>query len=321
MIRLKNELANVKTVAISGHIRPDGDCIGSCLGVWNYIQDNYPDIQADVYLEQIVPKFRFLKGADLVKTDCSEERNYDLFISLDASDRERLGEAVKYLDTAKRSVCVDHHITNPGFADENWIVADASSSSELAWEIMEEEKISKHTAEALYMGIAHDTGVFQYSNTSPKTMQIAGSLIAKGINFSQIVDNTFYKKTYIQNQILGRALVESILLLDGRIIVGRVRQKDMEFYGAIPADLDGIVSQLRVTDGVEVAIFLYETGNHQYKVSLRSNGPVDVSAVCAYFGGGGHVKAAGCTMYGTVYDVINNLTLHIEKQLEQLQDV
>ena len=321
MIRLKNELANVKTVAISGHIRPDGDCIGSCLGVWNYIQDNYPDIQADVYLEQIVPKFRFLKGADLVKTDCSEERNYDLFISLDASDRERLGEAVKYLDTAKRSVCVDHHITNPGFADENWIVADASSASELAWEIMEEEKISKHTAEALYMGIAHDTGVFQYSNTSLKTMQIAGSLIAKGINFSQIVDNTFYKKTYIQNQILGRALVESILLLDGRIIVGRVRQKDMEFYGAIPADLDGIVSQLRVTDGVEVAIFLYETGNHQYKVSLRSNGPVDVSAVCAYFGGGGHVKAAGCTMYGTVYDVINNLTLHIEKQLEQLQDV
>lgn len=321
MIRLKNELANVKTVAISGHIRPDGDCIGSCLGVWNYIQDNYPDIQADVYLEQVVSKFRFLKGADLVKTDCSEERNYDLFISLDASDRERLGEAVKYLDTAKRSVCVDHHITNPGFADENWIVADASSASELAWEIMEEEKISKHAAEALYVGIAHDTGVFQYSNTSPKTMQIAGSLIAKGINFSQIVDNTFYKKTYIQNQILGRALVESILLLDGRIIVGRVRQKDMEFYGAIPADLDGIVSQLRVTDGVEVAIFLYETGNHQYKVSLRSNGPVDVSAVCAYFGGGGHVKAAGCTMYGTVYDVINNLTLHIEKQLEQLQDI
>lgn len=91
MIRLKNELANVKTVAIGGHIRPDGDCIGSCLGVWNYIQDNYPDIQADVYLEQIVPKFRFLKGADLVKTDCSEERNYDLFISLDASDREPAG--------------------------------------------------------------------------------------------------------------------------------------------------------------------------------------------------------------------------------------
>ncbi len=321
MIRLKDELANVKTVAIAGHIRPDGDCVGSCLGVWNYLREQYPEIEADVYLEQVVPKFRFLNGADQVKTDCSAEKTYDLFLSLDASDKERLGAAVKYLDTAKHTVCIDHHITNGGFAEVNWIVADASSTSELVWKTMEEEKISKNTAEALYMGIAHDTGVFQYSNTSPETMQIAGSLIAKGIDFSRIVDDTFYKKTYVQNQILGRALVESILLLDGRVIAGRLREKDMEFYGATPADLDGIVSQLRVTEGVEVAIFLYETGNHEYKVSLRSNGPVDVSAVCAYFGGGGHVKAAGCTMHGTIYDVINNLTLHIEQQLNQTQDV
>ena len=321
MIRLKDELANVKTVAISGHIRPDGDCIGSCLAVWNYIQDNYPEIEADVYLEQIVPKFRFLNGADQVKTDCGNDRIYDLFISLDASDVERLGAAAKYLNTAKRTVCIDHHITNPGFAEANWVVADASSASELAWETMEEEKISKHTAEALYMGIAHDTGVFQYSCTSPRTMQIAGSLIAKGIDFSRIVDDTFYKKTYVQNQLLGRALVESILLLDGRVIVGRIRQKDLDFYGAAVSDLDGIVSQLRVTEGVEVAVFLYETGNHEYKVSLRSNGTADVSAICAYFGGGGHVKAAGCTMHGTIYDVINNLTLHIERQLNQTQDV
>ena len=321
MSRLKDELANVKTVAIAGHIRPDGDCVGSCLGVWNYLREQYPEIEADVYLEQIVPKFRFLNGADQVKTDCSAEKTYDLFLSLDASDKERLGAAVKYLDTAKHTVCIDHHITNGGFAEVNWIVADASSTSELVWKTMEEEKISKHTAEALYMGIAHDTGVFQYSNTSPETMRIAGSLIAKGIDFSRIVDDTFYKKTYVQNQILGRALVESILLLDGRVIAGRLREKDMEFYGATPADLDGIVSQLRVTEGVEVAIFLYETGNHEYKVSLRSNGPVDVSAVCAYFGGGGHVKAAGCTMHGTIYDVINNLTLHIEQQLNQTQDI
>lgn len=321
MIRLKDELANVKTVAIAGHIRPDGDCVGSCLGVWNYLREHYPEIEADVYLEQVVPKFRFLNGADQVKTDCSAEKTYDLFLSLDASDKERLGAAVKYLDTAKHTVCIDHHITNGGFAEVNWIVADASSTSELVWKTMEEEKISKHTAEALYMGIAHDTGVFQYSNTSPETMQIAGSLIAKGIDFSRIVDDTFNKKTYVQNQILGRALVESILLLDGRVIAGRLREKDMEFYGATPADLDGIVSQLQVTEGVEVAIFLYETGNHEYKVSLRSNGPVDVSAICAYFGGGGHVKAAGCTMHGTIYDVINNLTLYIEQQLNQTQDI
>lgn len=94
----------------------------------------------------------------------------------------------------------------------------------------------------------------------------------------------------------------------------------MEFYGVGPSDLDGIVSQLRVTAGVEVAIFLYETGTQEYKASLRSNGPVDVSAVCSYFGGGGHVKAAGCTMHGSIYDVVNNLTLHIEKQLQDHEE-
>lgn len=317
MIRLANELQNVKTVAISGHIRPDGDCTGSCLAVRNYILENYPAVQADVYLEMVNPKFLFLKGADEVITDDPQDKAYDLFISLDASDKERLGGARRIFDKATRTLCIDHHITNPGFAEVNEIHPEASSTCELVFELLEEEHISRETAEALYVGLISDTGVFQYSNTTEKTLRAAGKLISKGIPFTKIIEETFYQKTYVQNQVLGRALLESILLLDGRVIVGRIRQKDMEFYGVGPADLEGIVSQLRVTEGVEVAIFLYETGNQEYKVSLRSNGPVDVSAVCAYFGGGGHVKAAGCTMHGTLHDVINNLMLPIENQLQE----
>lgn len=317
MIRLANELQNVKTVAISGHIRPDGDCTGACLAVRNYILENYPAVQADVYLEMVNPKFLFLKGADEVITDNPQDKAYDLFISLDASDKERLGGARRIFDKATRTLCIDHHITNPGFAEVNEIHPEASSTCELVFELLEEERISRETAEALYVGLISDTGVFQYSNTTEKTLRAAGKLISKGIPFTKIIEETFYQKTYVQNQVLGRALLESILLLDGRVIVGRIRQKDMEFYGVSPADLEGIVSQLRVTEGVEVAIFLYETGNQEYKVSLRSNGPVDVSAVCAYFGGGGHVKAAGCTMHGTLHDVINNLMLPIENQLQE----
>lgn len=317
MIRLANELQNVKTVAISGHIRPDGDCTGACLAVRNYILENYPAVQADVYLEMVNPKFLFLKGADEVITDNPQDKAYDLFISLDASDKERLGGARRIFDKATRTLCIDHHITNPGFAEVNEIHPEASSTCELVFELLEEECISRETAEALYVGLISDTGVFQYSNTTEKTLRAAGKLISKGIPFTKIIEETFYQKTYVQNQVLGRALLESILLLDGRVIVGRIRQKDMEFYGVGPADLEGIVSQLRVTEGVEVAIFLYETGNQEYKVSLRSNGPVDVSAVCAYFGGGGHVKAAGCTMHGTLHDVINNLMLPIENQLQE----
>lgn len=315
MISLANELQNVKSIAIAGHVRPDGDCTGACLAVYHYIRENFPDTEAVVYLEMVNPNFRFLQGADEVKTDFSEERVYDLFLSLDASDKERLGGALKYFESAGRTLCVDHHITNSGFAEKNWVAADASSTSEMVWQMLEEEKVSRETAEAIYLGIVHDTGVFQYSNTTEKTMQIAGKLMSKGVRFSKIIDDTFYRKTYVQNQVLGRTLMESVLLLDGKIIVGRIRQKDMDFYGVGPKDLDGIVNQLRVTEGVEVAIFLYETGSQEYKVSLRSNGPVDVSEVCAYFGGGGHVKAAGCTMHGSLYDVVNNLSLHIEQQL------
>lgn len=317
MICLAEEMKGVRSVAISGHVRPDGDCVGACLAVYNYIREQYPDVEAQVYLDPIPEVFSFLKGADEICHSPSGETEYDLFIALDSGDRERLGNALACFGRAGRTICIDHHISNQGYAGKNYIVPEASSTSELVFGILEEEKISREVAEALYVGIVHDTGVFQYSCTSEATMQTAGKLMGKGIDFTRIVDDTFYKKTYVQNQILGRALLESILLLDGRCIVSRVLKRDMEFYGVEPKDLDGIVSQLRVTAGVEVAIFLYETDNQEYKASMRSNGPVDVSRIAGYFGGGGHKKAAGCIMHGSFYDVVNNLTLHIEKQLEE----
>ena len=165
--------------------------------------------------------------------------------------------------------------------------------------------------------MAHDTGVFKFSSTTPETLRIAAKLMEKGIDFTKIIDETFFQKSYVQNQILGRCLMESIMLLDGKCIIGCIRKRDMEFYGVEPKDLDGIVDQLRITKGVEVAVFLYEVKTQEFKVSMRSNGPVDVNVAASYFSGGGHVKAAGCTMQGSVYDVINNLTGHIEKQIKE----
>jgi phosphoesterase RecJ-like protein len=165
------------------------------------------------------------------------------------------------------------------------------------------------------MGIVHDTGVFQYSCTSPETMRIAAGLMEKGIPFNRIIDRTFYRKSYLQNQLMGRTLMESIQLFGGKLIIGYLKNRDMSFYGASSTDMDGIVSQLRNTEGVEVAIFMYENEPGIFKVSLRSCEKVDVSAIAQKFGGGGHVRAAGCTMQGSVYDVINNLTLYLERDL------
>ena len=114
---------------------------------------------------------------------------------------------------------------------------------------------------------------------------------------------------------MGRVLAESIMLLDGKCIVGYMKKRDMDFYGVDGKDLEGIVSQLRLTRGVEVAMFLYEVESQVFKVSLRSNGCVDVSKIAVYFGGGGHMRAAGCDLAGSMYDVINNVSEQIEKQL------
>lgn len=317
MSRLLELVQEADSIVILGHVRPDGDCVGSCLAVWNYLEEQYPEKKVQVCLEKPPVKFQYLKHFDSIIQEVQDGICYDLCICLDSGGRDRLGAFAVYLDTAKRSICLDHHITNTGYAQENVVRADASATCEVLCEFLEEERISRTVAECIYTGIIHDTNVFKNSNTSAHTMEIAGKMMEKGIDFGRIIDESFYRKTYLQNQIMGRAVLESVTFLDGRCIFSVVRKKDMDFYGVDSSDLDGIVDQLRVTEGVECAIFLYETENHQYKVSMRSNQLVNVSKVAAFFGGGGHIRAAGCTMSGSVHDVINNLSGHIEQQLKE----
>ena len=137
---------------------------------------------------------------------------------------------IKYFNGAKKTLCIDHHISNNNFADENIVVPTASSASEVMFSLFDEDKIDYDVACCLYLGIVHDSGVFKYSSTSENTMNIAGKLMSKGIDFQTIIDEGFYSKSYRQNQILGRALLESILFMDGRCIVATISKKMMDFY-------------------------------------------------------------------------------------------
>lgn len=315
MINLDEKLMGIATVGISGHVRPDGDCVGSTLAVYNYIRTYYPQIEVEIYLESIPDVFLFLKNANQIQHSFEVDKEFDLFIVLDCGDAGRLGDTVKYYNTAKSTLCIDHHVSNQAFADDNYIVPDASSTCELVFDMIDTDKITKEIAECLYTGIVHDTGVFQYSCTSAKTMNIVGVLMEKGIDYPKIVDDTFYTKTYNQNRILGQALLDSQLLLNGKVIATYVTQETMKKFECTPKMLDGIVNQLRVTKDVLVAAFLYENEDGSYKVSLRANGDFNVAEVVAIFGGGGHVKAAGCTMEGTVDDILTRLMGEIEKRL------
>ena len=316
---MQNKLAELlegkTSVAIGGHVRPDGDCVGACMGLYQYLKENYRDIETEVYLEEIPSHFSFIRGTEEIRHEVQPEQTCDLFICLDCGDAERLGFSRPLFERAGQTFCVDHHISNQAFADENYIVPDASSTSELIFRLLDREKITKEMAEALYIGIVHDTGVFQYSCAGPETFRIAAELLEKGVDAPSIIERTYYEKSYAQNQILGRALLESIVFMDGKCIASYITKKTMDFYGVKPKDLDGIVSQMRVTKGVEVAIFMYETDASVYKVSLRSKEKVDVSRIAAYFGGGGHAKAAGFSMAGTPHDVLNNLAGQMEAQL------
>ena len=301
---LSDILKDVKSVGITGHIRPDGDCTGSVLALYNYIVENMPETDVDLYLEQPGSEFYYLKNIDKIK-NTPEDKKYDVFFVLDCSSLDRIEPFISCFNNASKTVCIDHHVSNTGFTDLSKIEPQASSACEVLYGTMDADKISRNVAECIYTGIIHDTGVFKYSCTSKKTMEIAGEMMEKGIDYSDIIDNTFYKKTYVQNQILGRALLESVLFYDGKCIFTTVTMDEMEFYGVTGRELGGIVEQLRLTDGVEVAIFLYQTGEEEYKVSLRSKKKIDVAAIATQFGGGGHVRAAGYTAKGSVYQIIN----------------
>lgn len=313
---LNRIMMQAKTVAIGGHVRPDGDCVGSCMGLYQYIKKHFAQIQVDVYLEDIPECFKAMFPITKeIKHEIDKDKTYDLFIALDCGDVARLGFSGALFEQAKSTFCVDHHISNRSFANENYIVPEASSTAELVYRLLDKDKITTDVAECLYLGIVHDTGVFQYSSTSPETMEIAADLMRKNIRANEIIDKTYYEKTYAQNRILGLALLESNLALDGKCIVSAVSKETMNTYGVIPKDLEGIVSQLRVTQGIEVAIFLYEIGQDEYKISLRASGDVDVSKVAEYFGGGGHKKAAGFTLQGKSEEIVGRIIGQIEIQL------
>ena len=317
MIRITEEVRNAGSIAVSGHIRPDGDCVGSVMGLYLYLKKELPEAEVDVYLEKPAEIFDCISHIEDVKSEFNNVdtgKIYDVFIVLDCAD-DRLGEVRVLYEKARKKINIDHHISNPGCGDVRIVEPERSSTAELLYDLMDPAALDEEIARALYIGIIHDTGVLRYSNTAPHTLQVVSEIIKFGLDFSKIIDDTFYEKTYVQTQIMGRAILESVRFMHDKCIVSMVSRRMMDFYQVTPQDLDGIVNQLLAVKGVECAIFMYEIRTLEYKISMRSKGRVDVAGVAMRFGGGGHVRAAGCTMNGTYHDNINNLAIGIAEQL------
>lgn len=316
-MKINEIIGDAKTVGIAGHVRPDGDCVGSCMSLYNYLIKNRKDLEVKVYLEFVDDKFRIIENTDKIDTNGYDGTIYDLFIALDTASSDRLGSNEPFFTNAKRTACIDHHGSNPEYADYNHIVAEASSASEVLYELLDEDLIDKTVAEPMYMGIAHDSGVFRFQSTTPRTMRIAAKMMELGINVNKILEDTFYRKSYKQMMITAKIQSQTVLTLNNRCIYGYCTDEMMKEYGVTNHDLDAVIASIRNVEGVEVAMFLYQLDEECFKVSLRSKEIVDVSKIAIDFGGGGHKRAAGFDIKGSLEDSIDKVLSQIERALAE----
>jgi len=295
---LHGMIEKANTICLLGHVTPDGDCVGSTLGLQHYINLKYPEKRTKVYLDPTSSSFSYLIRFDEICSNNSEDVSYDLCIVCDAADAKRLGKFLKYLKTSAASFLVDHHLTNEGFADFAYIIPEASSTSELIYDLLDPAYIDKDLAAAIYTGIIHDTGIFKYDCTSRRTMEIASDCMEKGIPFGKIIDDTFYAMELQNKRMLGKVLMEMKSEMDGRFIYGILDYATQKSFGLGQArDTEGFIDNMRMTTGAIACAFIHQLADGKWKVSLRScSNQINVAEIAGLFGGGGHKLASGALL-------------------------
>lgn len=291
---IREQILRAKTVLLAGHTNPDGDAIGACLAFAGALEKS--GRWAGVLLEKYAGKYGVIPNAHLLVTP-EAAGDADLFLSLDCGDLERLGAAKEtFLKTPMR-INIDHHESNTGFGMLNYVDADASSTSEIVYELIYGIlPIGVEEASGLYAGLIYDTGGFRHSSTAPKTMRIAGELMECGIPFTAIYNEFFDARSFSEAKILGKAMENAELLFGGKVICSTITNAEIAACGGTNKELDAVINYLKGVRGVEVACFFYEKTETEVKGSFRGNDGYDVCALARKFGGGGHIKAAGCTI-------------------------
>ncbi len=293
-------------ILLASHENPDGDAIGSVVGMANICQ--YFQVDYAVVLEKLPEEYSFL--TQNIHITQKFDGKYDTFICLDCGDISRLGSAKNYFDHAKTTINIDHHHTNNDFADFNYVEKDASSTSELIFNILEagEVPFTESICMAVYAGMVTDTGGFMYSCTNPSTHVAAAKLIATSFDFTEVYYRLMYQKTEETMKLQGIAVQNLKKLCKGKVFLSYLKTDDFARCKAVREDASSIVSYIKNIKGCEVAVFVYPgSQSGTYKISFRSNAPYDVSKVAAVFGGGGHIRASGATATGTLEEVLNQI--------------
>ena len=296
---LKNHIieSNVNTILIFPHVLPDGDTLGSAIGMYHLIKDF--NKTGYIVLDDDIPSnllFLFEENKDIIiSLKEAKKMKYELVIIVDTGETKLIGDRISLLSSSIPTINIDHHITNQNFADLNIVEPEASSTGELIYKILDYFKLEldAFAAQGLYAAIVTDTGNFRYSNTRPYTFEVCKSLVEKGFDFNRLNVEIFQNKSFEKLWLLNKIFDTLSLHFEGKCAVVKLSEALKNQLALKEYDTDGVVEYVRDIKGVEVVVFIKYMDQNEYKISMRSKNDFDVSEVAVALGGGGHKKAAG----------------------------
>lgn len=309
--QMGDALLQAQSILIFPHVNPDGDALGSSIALCRALRDQGKT--CSVLLEEEIPKYIGFLDTGCCTQDTSCIPQPDVCICVDCSEENRFPERAELYRTGKLKLCIDHHLTGDGFGDQYYIDHEEAATAQIIYKLLREMewKIDEVSAEALYTGIVTDTGCFQYSNTTPETHRIAASLMECGFDPMKITIALYQNVSRRKLEVQIKVLETMEIFADGKAAMAYVTEDMLQQLDASMDDAEGIVDLLRNIDGVEIAAFLKERQDG-VKASLRAKSCGNVDQIASEFGGGGHAKAAGCTIHAGVQEAAALLKQEIE---------
>lgn len=306
-------------ILIFPHTMVDGDSLGSSIALCHFLREQGKE--AFIILEEGIPKFLDFLPEDWIFYKENPLEKSDLTIAIDCSDEGRLKTRLEWFKLGQQTLCIDHHPTNTYFADFNYVKDQCGSTAELIFDIIESTKlpISNQVAEAIYVGILTDTGNFLYSKTTWKTHEIAAKLIKLGIDVNKVTLLLYQRVTKEKIWVTAHILNHMKMIQSGNIAYGEISQETLLALGGTLEDTEGVVEEMRNVDGVQVAVFFKEIEGNEIKVSFRSKDLFDVTQIATEFSGGGHKRAAGCTLYTDLENAKEKVLKVLENHFNELR--
>ena len=305
-----------ETICVVGHVRPDGDCIGSQLGLTIALINAGKKVAC--WNQDPVPaKLAFLDPKKLIQPP-EKGRQFDCVIATDCASLERLGTAVECIQERKMFINIDHHASNTRYGDMNWIAAREPSTGELIFRLLKTANwpITPGISDCLFTAVSTDTGSFQYPTTRPATYHVAAELVKRGANLAKICDEVYQSYPLARVRLLRHVYNKFRLAHDNQIAYFWLKKADYTRTGSDPSDSEGLIDHIRAIEPVVVACVFEEIEPDLTRISLRSKSPkVDVNKIAQMFGGGGHPAAAGGRIQGTPLSAQRKVVAALKKAL------